>query len=126
MAALGACGLILIAAVGTQIARAASGSNATWTRPAATTAPPAAATTALGSTASAAAPADSSTAAGTPTVGTLRIHAPAVPGHVWVDGEKINDASSAVACGKHEVRVGPKGRAHTVDVPCGGEVRVTH
>jgi hypothetical protein len=60
-----------------------------------------------------------------PTTGTLRIQKPALPGHVWLDGKKLSQAEQAVACGKHKVKVGTWGRARTVDVPCGGEFKVT-
>ena len=59
-----------------------------------------------------------------PTTGTLRLQKPAIPGHVWFDGKKLSQAEQTVACGKHKVKVGTWGRAHTVDVPCGGELKV--
>ena len=55
----------------------------------------------------------------------MRLRWPAVPGHVWLDGEKMTAAWETVSCGKHEVRVGAHGRAHAIDVPCNDEVRVS-
>jgi hypothetical protein len=59
-----------------------------------------------------------------PTMGTLILERPASPGHVWIDGERLAGESTTVACGRHEIRVGVHGRAHAIDVPCGGDVRV--
>jgi hypothetical protein len=60
-----------------------------------------------------------------PTTGTLQLQKPALPGHVWLDGKKVSQAEQTVSCGKHKVKVGTWGRAHTVDVPCGGQLKVT-
>lgn len=60
-----------------------------------------------------------------PTMGTLILEHPAAAGHVWFDGERLTAEHAAVACGKHEIRVGPHGRAHSIDVPCGGDVHVS-
>jgi len=60
-----------------------------------------------------------------PTTGTLRIGKPAVAGYVWLDGKKLSLSDQTVTCGKHKVKVGRWGRAHTVDIPCGGELKVT-
>jgi hypothetical protein len=59
-----------------------------------------------------------------PTTGTLTLHKPAAAGHVWLDGKKLSQTETTVACGKHKVKVGNWGRAHAVDVPCGGELKV--
>jgi len=59
-----------------------------------------------------------------PTTGTVHLQKPAVPGHVWIDGKTASQAELTVACGRHKVKVG-WGRSHTVDVPCGGELKVT-
>jgi len=59
-----------------------------------------------------------------PTTGTLRLQKPALPGHVWLDGKKLSQLEQTVSCGKHKVKVGAWGRAHSVDVPCGGELKV--
>jgi len=60
------------------------------------------------------------------TMGMLVLEHPAAPGHVWLDGDRVTAESATIACGKHEIRVGPHGRAHPIDVPCGGSVRVSH
>lgn len=59
------------------------------------------------------------------TMGTLVLEHPAIAGHVWLDGERLTGESLTVACGRHEIRVAPHGRAHPIDVPCGGNVRVS-
>jgi hypothetical protein len=69
-------------------------------------------------------PADT-TATDTAQTGTLDLQRPAVAGHVWLDGQKLAAGSATVPCGKHQIKVGARGRAHTIDVPCGGEVRVS-
>jgi hypothetical protein len=112
IATVGACGAILIAA---GIAR--------HERTKADVATAAAALTAT------ATPTPTPIATPTPTdapkTGTLSLDRPAVPGHVWVDGKKLTMTSAMLACGKHQVKVGLWGRAHAVDVPCGGELRVS-
>jgi hypothetical protein len=60
-----------------------------------------------------------------PTMGTLTLEHPAAPGHVWFDGERLTAEHATVACGKHEVRVGLHGHAHSIDVPCGGDIHVS-
>jgi hypothetical protein len=48
-------------------------------------------------------------------------------GHrLFVDGKIVTfDGSRAVVpCGKREVRIGSRGVAQTLDVPCGGEAAV--
>jgi hypothetical protein len=123
---LGGCGLILIAAAGAQVARASASTGssqpvAVLTR----AADPTAAVQPVPPAAPAAAPPEPAPVVDAPSIGTLRLHAPALPGHVWLDGAKIAASSAVVACGKHELRVGAKGRPHDIDVPCGGEFRVT-
>jgi hypothetical protein len=59
-----------------------------------------------------------------PTTGTLRLHKPASPGRVWVDGKKLTADSAILGCGAHLIRVG-RGRARSVQVPCGGELVVS-
>jgi hypothetical protein len=126
-AALGACTLILVAAAITHVARSSSSEStamAATGEPAATAAtaapPPAAAAAPPAAPAVAAAP-----ALDAPTTGTLRLQRPAVPGKVWVDGQKIVASSATVACGTHQVKVGAHGKAHAVDIPCGGELKLT-
>jgi hypothetical protein len=43
---------------------------------------------------------------------------------VWLDGKKLSSGSSLVSCGTHQIKVGLR-RAHSIDVPCGGEIGVT-
>src|SRR5258708_9099793 len=50
-----------------------------------------------------------------PTTGTLRIQRPALPGHVWLDGNKLATPTAAVPCGAHHARVAPRGQAHAVN-----------
>jgi hypothetical protein len=119
---LAGCALILVAAVIARVSHASS-------EPAATAAPPndlATATTARPS------PPPAVALGGAPPVplpvapasGTLRLERPAVPGRVWVDGKKQMSLSAVVACGTHQVKIGARGHAHSVDVPCGGELVV--
>lgn len=69
------------------------------------------------------APAPPAPTAAAANTGTLVLTKKAHPGSVWLDGVKITDTSTSVACGKHEIRV--KGwHKHEIRVPCGGEVRV--
>lgn len=60
-----------------------------------------------------------------PTMGTLILEHPAAPGHAWLDGERLTAEHATVACGKHEIRIGLRGRTHSIDVPCGGDVHVS-
>jgi hypothetical protein len=60
----------------------------------------------------------------TESTGTVRINRPAVPGHVWLDGKKLTSSSALVSCGTHQIKVASK-RAHSIDVPCGGEIGVS-
>jgi hypothetical protein len=125
-----ACGLILIAAAGAQVARASAGAHAaeplanlTQRAPAIPDSP--APAPVEPTSASSAAPTAAAPAAETPAIGTLRLRWPAVPGHVWLDGEKVTSSSAVVACGPHELRIGPKGHPRSVRIPCGGELRVS-
>ncbi len=59
-----------------------------------------------------------------PVTGTLRVQRPATPGRVWLDGRKLTSGSALVSCGAHQLRVG-RGRARSVQVPCGGELVVS-
>jgi len=45
---------------------------------------------------------------------------------IFVDGRAVGETPSEVPapCGSHEVRVGSKGTARTIDIPCGGRVVV--
>jgi hypothetical protein len=55
----------------------------------------------------------------------LRLQRPAIPGKVWLDGEKVSTPTASVACGKHQLKVGAHGKARGVDVPCGGELKIS-
>jgi hypothetical protein len=125
VATVGACGLILVAAGIVHLARGkdASAFEATTTT----------------STAVAIAPSNPATAAPTvapaapavppppaePQSGTVTLQRPATAGHVWLDGQKLNAGSATVPCGKHQVKIGAHGHVHSIDVPCGSEVRVS-
>jgi hypothetical protein len=56
--------------------------------------------------------------------GTVRLDRPAYPGKVWLDGKKLSSSSAMVSCGTHQIKVGFR-RAHSIDVPCGGELGVS-
>ena len=58
--------------------------------------------------------------------GTVRIEPPAVVGRVWIDSKRLTSTSTLLSCGKHQLRVGARDRGRSVDVPCGGEVRVSY
>jgi hypothetical protein len=134
IATVATCTLILVAAVIARVSQASSERQAAATRlrdvPAsvagngvapsaqALSAPPA-------SPAPAAAPARVPAPSDLPTSGTVRVEPPAVPGRVWVDGKKLSSASAVVTCGAHQIKIGPRGRAHSVQVPCGGELVVS-
>jgi hypothetical protein len=65
-------------------------------------------------------------AADSPAAGTVRIEPPAVVGRVWIDNKRLTSTSTLLSCGKHQLRVGARDRGRSVDVPCGGEVRVSY
>jgi hypothetical protein len=119
---LGGCALILVAAVIARVSHASS-------EPAAAAAP--AKTAPAAAVASPPPPPERTVPGGTlpsqeaPATGTLRLERPALPGRVWIDGKKQLSASLILACGAHQIKVGPRGRARTVDVPCGGEIVVS-
>jgi|HubBroStandDraft_6_1064221.scaffolds.fasta_scaffold669066_1 hypothetical protein len=122
---LSACTLILIAAGIARVARgspadrplAAAAANA----PATTTSPPAepAAPTTL---AIATAPNDNPAAA--PTNGSIRLDRGLAARSVSLDGKPLRSATTTVACGRHDIKIG-RGQTHPIDVPCGGELRVS-
>lgn len=94
-----------------------------------TTASATSATTLSPAAASAVAPtsAPTSTSALPPRSGRL-VTARSEKGHrVFVDGRVVGSGGAplVVRCGKHEVRVGSRGRRRTVEVPCGGDLTVT-
>jgi hypothetical protein len=125
-AALGACTLILVAAGIAHLARGSNESALAATESATT--PPGSAVAPLAPAAAAAPPAAAPAAppvADVPQTGTLRLARPAVAGKVWLDGQKLTAASATVACGTHQVKVGSRGKAHAIDIPCGGELKLT-
>jgi hypothetical protein len=123
VATLSACGLILVAAAVTHVARPSSDPSAyaaTGNAPAVTAAAPVAAPPAPA--APAASPA--ATADLAPQTGTLHLAKPSLTGKVWLDGQKLTTATATVTCGKHQLKVGAHGKPRTLDVPCGGDVKV--
>jgi hypothetical protein len=118
--ALGACGLILVAAGVARVLRPSEDTAALAATPTAASPPPAAAPVSPPA-ATAAAPA---TVPDAPQTGTLHLQRPATPGKVWLDGQKITVASATVACGDHQLKIG-RGKAHSITVPCGGDLKVS-
>jgi hypothetical protein len=119
--ALGTCGVILIAAGIAHLLRRDDVDTPASAATSAAAMPPAPA-------AAPASPPSMPLPAATPTTdapqtGTLRLLHPAVPGKVWLDGQKITAASATVACGDHQIKIG-RAKAHTVNIPCGGDVKV--
>ncbi len=45
-------------------------------------------------------------------------------GRVYLDGTKLKGTSAIVPCGAHSIRVAPSKKAHQLDVPCGGELKL--
>ena len=131
--ALGGCALILVAAGIARVSHA-SGQAEPTTAATAGAAAPTTTTTADTSPPTMPAPTSASPAPGTPaatatqtgssSTGTVRIDRPATPGRVWLDGKKLSSSSAMVSCGTHQVKVGLR-RAHSIDVPCGGEIGVS-
>jgi hypothetical protein len=120
VAAVSVCGLILVAAAGTQVARASAGTTSAVVSAKLAEPPPAAA-----AEAAPAAPGNAGAEPAPVGVGKVRLRWPAIPGHVWLDGEKMISAWETVSCGKHQVQVGAHGHPHSIDVPCNDEVRVS-
>jgi hypothetical protein len=60
-----------------------------------------------------------------PQTGTLRLQKPLVAGKVWLDGQKMTVASATIACGTHQLKIGAHGHPRPVDVPCGGELKLS-
>jgi hypothetical protein len=134
--AIAGCALILVAAGIARVGHASSApdtasSPATSTTAAAATtaaatATPPDTTPAATSTATSAAPATTAALPADPSssTGTVRLDRPALPGHVWLDGKKLQAKSALVSCGTHLIKVG-RGRSHSIDVPCGSEIGVS-
>ncbi|HZU82102.1 MAG TPA: hypothetical protein VE987_04260 [Polyangiaceae bacterium] len=136
-----ACGALVVAAVAVRFTAAHRRHVASLQRPAPAAAPPvepaplhaegsagpATNTASVEQGAARPAVADEATRPGLdvpPAVGTLVLRRPAAPGNVWLDGAKLTAASTSVACGPHEIRIGKHGRPKHVTVPCGGELRL--
>jgi hypothetical protein len=122
--ALAGCAVILVAAGIVRVVHASDASPSATTASTTPTADPTVASTATATT-----PPDTATAPAppppvAPSTGTVRLDRPATAGHVWLDGKKLSAPSATVSCGTHQIRVG-RGRVHSVDVPCGGEVGVS-
>jgi hypothetical protein len=122
IAAVAACGLILIAAGVAHMLRPRPDAVAFAATPTATAAAALVPTTAP-SPATTTPPAPAA-APDTPQTGTLHLLRPATPGKVWLDGQKITVASATVSCGDHELKVG-RAKAHAVTIPCGGDLKVS-
>jgi hypothetical protein len=115
---LAACALILVAAGIVHLARPSNDAAAEATT----------ATAVVPVPVPAAAPAAPAVAAATPDApqtGTLRLQKPLVAGKVWLDGQKMTVASATIACGTHQLKVGAHGRPRSIDVPCGGELKLS-
>jgi hypothetical protein len=124
--AIAGCALILIAAA---IARVGHASDETSHLAAAPAAPPTSAVQAAApATATSPAPAPATAATTTSgdraSTGSVRLDGPAKPGHVWIDGQKLSSSSAIVSCGTHQVKVS-RHKAHSIEVPCGGDVAVS-
>lgn len=127
--AVSACALILVAAAVSRVSHASSRAQGAQAR---SDAPPAPIAGETSPAASSADPGAAPLAVGPtdpppelPTRGTLRLERPAVAGRVWVDGKRLTSSTAVVACGTHQIKVGASGRAHSLDVPCGGELVLT-
>jgi hypothetical protein len=125
--AVAGCALILLAA---GIARVGHASSPPPTVQATPTTPAPATTSLDSTTATTPDPATPPVTAGTTSTtttsstGTVRLDRPAVAGRVWLDGKKLSASSALVSCGTHQIKVG-RGRTHSIDVPCGGELGVS-
>ena len=123
-ATLAGCGVILLAAAVVHVVRPSNDASAYAAT--ATPATSAAAVAPVLAPQAAAPPAATATpAADVPQTGTVRLLKPAAPGKVWLDGQKLSAATAAVACGSHQLKIGAHGKARAVDVPCGGELKVS-
>lgn len=62
------------------------------------------------------------------TTGVLALPSAAEGHRVWVDGHLIQVVSSrtAIACGRHIVKIGSRGHEQQVVVPCGADVFVSY
>lgn len=119
---LAMCTLILVAAVVSRVGHASNESTALPVFPTSIATVPTTPSTPVATTASARTVAPPATG---PATGTVRIERPAVPGRVWIDGKKVTTPSSVVSCGTHQIKSGTRGRVHSLQVPCGGELVVS-
>jgi hypothetical protein len=135
IAAVSACVLILVAAgivrvvhASSEPARAARPSSTANANTVATQAPSPASTIGAGGAPAAAGSPGSSVASSdglnAPTAGTLHLERNLTPRWVWIDGKKLSSRNEVVACGPHTLKVG-HGHPRPIDVPCGGEMRVS-
>jgi hypothetical protein len=129
IAALSACVLILVAAGIVRVVHASSEPDRS-SRPS-PIAPPAAANAVATQpiAAQSPSPATSPAAGGTdglnaPTSGTLHLERNITPRFVLLDGKKLNTHNEVVPCGPHTIKVG-HARPRSIDVPCGGELKVS-
>jgi hypothetical protein len=124
--ALGACGVILVAAAIAHAVRPNDDATAFASTATAAAFPPSSPAVAAAPKAPPVAPAPAAPpAADVPQTGTLRLQRPAAAGKVWLDGQKIATAAATVSCGPHQLKIGAHGKAHAIDVPCGGELKVS-
>jgi hypothetical protein len=123
-ATLAMCTLILVAAVVSRVGHASNEAAAVPTFPAAVPAPVTASASPVVSAPTTARPATAAPADAT--TGTLRVERPALPSRVWLDGKKLANPSTSTTCGTHQLKVGWRGHAHAVQIPCGGELVVSH
>jgi hypothetical protein len=127
--ALGACAVILVAAVVARFGQTTAETSASASTAGLPNANEAAATAAEGVGGAPASPATTpgnlaaAAAPGPGSAGTVRLAKPTLAGHVWLDGKKLSATSVLVSCGTHQIKVG-YGRKHSIDVPCGGEIAV--
>jgi hypothetical protein len=138
IAALSACVLILVAAGVVRVVHASSepdrsartpavappaNANPVATQPIAAQSPSPA--TSSGASALATTPAaGGSDGLNVPTAGTLRLERNVTPRFVLLDGKKLTTHNEVVSCGPHTIKVG-HARPRAIDVPCGGELRIS-
>jgi hypothetical protein len=124
IAAVSACALILVAAGVTRVVHASSEPDRV-ARATVTPGPSTSAATTAASGAESASTAAAPTAQSAPQAGTIHLERALPPRWVWLDGKRLSSRNEVVACGSHTIKVG-HGKAHPIDVPCGGDVSVAH
>ncbi len=122
VATVSCCALILVAAAISRVSHASNASRGAIAPAAAmVNDPTSAANASVGPAKTAvAAPVEAA-----PTRGIVRVERPAVAGRVWLDGKRLTTSTTTIACGAHQVKIGPSGRMRSLDVPCGGELVVS-